>query len=80
MYRGDEMILIGRYPDDGLATTARLCGLCPVGADDIRHARAAVDNYAAWYAPTVLGGPLDQWPRSPRLGNWMRGWNSTRTA
>jgi uptake hydrogenase large subunit len=28
MYRGYEMILIGRYPDDALATTARLCGIC----------------------------------------------------
>jgi hypothetical protein len=35
--------------------------ICPVGADDIRRARAAVDDYAAWYAPTVLGGPFDQW-------------------
>jgi hypothetical protein len=34
---------------------------CPVGADDIRRARAAVDDYAAWYAPTFLGGPFDQW-------------------
>ena len=34
---------------------------CPVGADDIRCARAAVDDYAAWYAPTFLGGPFDQW-------------------
>lgn len=30
-------------------------------ADDIRHAGAAVDGYAAWYAPAVLGGSLDQW-------------------
>jgi Ni,Fe-hydrogenase I large subunit len=28
MYRGYEMILIGRYPEDALATTARLCGIC----------------------------------------------------
>jgi len=28
MYRGYEMILIGRHPDDALATTARLCGIC----------------------------------------------------
>jgi len=34
---------------------------CPVGADEIRRARAAVEDYAAWYAPTVLGGPLGQW-------------------
>ena len=38
----------------------RRCDL-PVAADDIRHARAAVDGYAAWYAPAVLGGPLNQW-------------------
>lgn len=28
MYRGYEMILIGRPPEDALATTARLCGIC----------------------------------------------------
>ena len=28
MYRGYEMILIGRYPQDALDTTARLCGIC----------------------------------------------------
>ena len=37
--------------------------------DDIGRARAAVDDYAAWYAPTVLGGALDQWARSPRPGS-----------
>jgi hypothetical protein len=30
-------------------------------ADDIRHAGAAVDGYAALHAPAVLGGSLDQW-------------------
>jgi uptake hydrogenase large subunit len=174
MYRGYEMILIGRYPEDALATTARLCGICstshvvaathalenawnitppaqavrlrnlflgaesimsdarqgalffgpglchssfsghplydeviaafqpplvgwltrqvgtfskrilgvitaftqqwphsvpfrpggatcPVGPDEIRLARAAIDDYASWYAPTILGGTLDDW-------------------
>jgi hydrogenase large subunit len=28
MYRGYEMILIGRHPEDALATTARLCRIC----------------------------------------------------
>jgi uptake hydrogenase large subunit len=28
MYRGYEMILVGRHPEDALATTARLCGIC----------------------------------------------------
>ena len=28
LYRGYEMILAGRYPEDALATTARLCGIC----------------------------------------------------
>jgi Ni,Fe-hydrogenase I large subunit len=28
LYRGYEMILVGRYPEDALATTARLCGIC----------------------------------------------------
>ena len=28
MYRGYEMILIGRHPEDALATTARLCWIC----------------------------------------------------
>jgi hypothetical protein len=31
-----------------------------VAGEDIRHARAAVDGYAAWYAPAVLGGPVNQ--------------------
>jgi uptake hydrogenase large subunit len=174
MYRGYEMILIGRYPEDALATTARLCGICstshvvaathalenawhitppaqavrlrnlflaaesvmsdarqgalffgpglchpsfaahplyeqimqafqppfvgwlprqvrdsskrilgvitaftqqwphsvpfrpggascPIGRDEIRQARAAVDDYTHWYAPTILGGTLDEW-------------------
>jgi hydrogenase large subunit len=34
---------------------------CPVSVDEIRLARAAVDDYASWYAPTVLGGTLDEW-------------------
>jgi hydrogenase large subunit len=174
MYRGYEMILIGRYPEDALATTARLCGICstshvvaathalenawkitppaqavrlrnlflaaeslmsdarqgalffgpglchpsfaghplyddimrafqppfvgwlprqvrnsskrmlgvitaftqqwphsipfrpggatcPVGREEIYAARAAVDDYANWYGPTILGGTLDEW-------------------
>jgi hydrogenase large subunit len=174
MYRGYEMILIGRYPEDALATTARLCGICstshvvaatdalenawnivppaqavrlrnlflaaeslmsdarqgalffgpglchpsfaghalydevveafqppfvgwlprqvrtfskrilgvitaftrqwphsipfrpggatcPVGTDEIRQARAALDDYTNWYAATILGGSLDDW-------------------
>jgi hypothetical protein len=36
--------------------------------DDIHRARAAVDDYAAWYAPTVLGGPLDQWAEVATAG------------
>ena len=31
-------------------------------------ARAAVDDYAAWYAPIVLGGPLDQWAEVAMAG------------
>jgi hydrogenase large subunit len=42
---------------------------CPVGADEIRQARAAVDDYAAWYAPTILGGPLDQWAQVATAGD-----------
>jgi len=174
MYRGYEMILIGRYPEDALATTARLCGICstshvvaatdalenawnivpppqavrlrnlflgaeslmsdarqgalffgpglchpsfaqhalydeiveafqppfvgwlprqvrvfskrilgvitaftrqwphsipfrpggatcPVGGDEIRQARAALEDFASWYAATILGGSLDDW-------------------
>ena len=174
MYRGYEMILIGRYPEDALATTARLCGICstshvvaathaledawniippaqavrlrnlflaaesmmsdarqgalffgpglchpsfaehplydeimrafqppfvgwlprqvrtfskrilgvitaftqqwphsipfrpggatcPIGREEIHQARAAVNDYATWYAPTILGGTLDEW-------------------
>jgi hydrogenase large subunit len=38
MYRGYEMILIGRYPEDALATTARLCGICSTS-----HVVAATD-------------------------------------
>ncbi|MEU7813354.1 nickel-dependent hydrogenase large subunit [Pseudonocardia sp. NPDC049154] len=38
MYRGYEMILIGRPPEDALATTARLCGICSTS-----HVVAATD-------------------------------------
>ena len=38
MYRGYEMILIGRHPEDALATTARLCGICSTS-----HVVAATD-------------------------------------
>ena len=41
---------------------------CPVAADDIRHAGAAADGYAAWYAPAVLGGPLSQWAEVATAG------------
>ena len=41
---------------------------CPVGTDEIRRARAAVDEFAAWYAPTVHGGPLDQWAQVTTAG------------
>ena len=34
---------------------------CPVGRDEIRQARAALDDYTNWYAPTILGGSLDDW-------------------
>ena len=34
---------------------------CPVGKDEIRQARAALDDYTNWYAPTILGGSLDDW-------------------
>src|SRR5262249_57986480 len=47
---------------------------CPVGTDEIRRARAAVDDYAAWYAPTVLGGALDQWAQvatASQLDAWL---------
>jgi hypothetical protein len=46
----------------------RRCDLPGRGRDDIRHARAAVDDYAAWYTPTVLGGPLDQWAEVATAG------------
>jgi len=46
---------------------------CPVGAEEIRRARAAVDDYAAWYAPTVLGGTLDQWAEVTTAGH-LEGW------
>src|SRR5262249_58642327 len=39
-----------------------------VGSEEIRRARAAVDEFAAWYAPTVLGGPLDQWAQVTTAG------------
>src|SRR5262249_58120152 len=40
----------------------------PVGPGAIRRARAAVDEFAAWYAPIVLGGPLDQWAQVTTAG------------
>jgi hydrogenase large subunit len=42
---------------------------CPVGAEQIRAAWAAVDEFAAWYAPTILGGPLDQWAEVATAGD-----------
>lgn len=187
MYRGYEMILIGRYPEDALATTARLCGICstshvvaathaledawhitpppqavrlrnlflaaestmsdarqaamffgpglchqsfswhplyeeilrtfqapmvgwlprqvrdaskrilgaitaftlqwphavpfrpggatcPVTIEEIRQARAAVDDYAAWYAPVILGGALELWEEietADQFNDWL---------
>ena len=44
MYRGYEMILIGRYPEDALATTARLCGIC--STSHVVAATHALEN--AW--------------------------------
>jgi hydrogenase large subunit len=44
MYRGYEMILIGRYPQDALATTARLCGIC--STSHVVAATHALEN--AW--------------------------------
>ena len=34
---------------------------CPIGKEEIRQARAAVDDYTNWYAPSILGGTLDEW-------------------
>ena len=34
---------------------------CPVGREEIQQARAALDDYASWYAPTILGGSLEDW-------------------
>ena len=34
---------------------------CPVGKEEIQQARAALDDYASWYAPTILGGSLEDW-------------------
>ena len=34
---------------------------CPVGREEIHRARSAVDDYTTWYAPTILGGSLDEW-------------------
>jgi uptake hydrogenase large subunit len=42
--------------------------------DEIRLARAAVDDYASWYAPTVLGGTLDEWAEvrtAEELDEWL---------
>jgi hypothetical protein len=42
----------GRHPPVAAFSSVRPGGAtCPVAADDIRHAGAAVDGYAAWYAP-----------------------------
>jgi Ni,Fe-hydrogenase I large subunit len=43
---------------------------CPVGTDEIRLARAAVDDYASWYATTVLGGDLDEWTEVSTAEKW----------
>ena len=34
---------------------------CTIGSEQIQQARAAVQEYADWYAPTILGGTLDEW-------------------
>jgi uptake hydrogenase large subunit len=44
MYRGYEMILVGRPPEDALATTARLCGIC--STSHVVAATHALEN--AW--------------------------------
>jgi hydrogenase large subunit len=38
--------------------------------DEIRLARAAVDDYASWYATTVLGGDLDEWTEVSTAEKW----------
>lgn len=45
---------------------------CPVGIEQLRHARAAVDDFAAWYAPTILGGPLEQWEQVATPGQFSQ--------
>ena len=51
---------------------------CPLGIEQLNQARAAVDDFAAWYAPTILGGPLEQWSRSTRPSSSVSGSSGTR--
>jgi hypothetical protein len=47
---------------------------CPIKKAEIEQARAAVDDYADWYAPTILGGTLDEWAdveRAEQFHHWI---------
>ena len=63
LYRGYEMILIGRYPEDALATTARLCGICSTShvvaattwlVEQIPHSRAVVASASSGQRPARI--------------------------
>jgi hypothetical protein len=48
---------------------------CPIGREEIEQARAAVDDYADWYGPTILGGTLDEWAdveRAEQFHHWIQ--------
>jgi Ni,Fe-hydrogenase I large subunit len=61
--RGYEMILIGRYPEDALATTARLCGIC--STSHVVAATHALEN--AWnITPPAQAGGCATCPSPPR--------------
>jgi hydrogenase large subunit len=47
---------------------------CPLGRDEIRAARAALDDYTSWYGPAILGGSVEDWAElttAEQLRQWV---------
>jgi len=66
LYRGYEMILAGRYPEDALATTARLCGIC--STSHVVAATCALED-AGHLTPPAAGGPAAEPVPGGRVGH-----------
>jgi len=47
---------------------------CPVGSEEVRQARAALDDFTVWYEPTILGGSIEDWAQvttAEQLRQWV---------